>query len=81
MSNKNGKWLHAFDDYLDKFGLVKFAEINSLNINDFERSFKHYVSIIKSKLGSQFSEHKFAENDSEYLDDFTKSFKQYFAST
>ena len=79
MSNKNGKWLHAFDDYLEKFGLVKFAELNSLNIGDFERSFKHYTSVLKSKLGSQFSEHKFGEIDNELIDDFTKSFKQYFS--
>ena len=81
MSNKNGKWVSAFEDYLDKFGLVKFAELNSLNINDFERGFKHYVSIVKNKLGAQFSDYKFGEIDNEKIADFTKSFKQYFTIT
>ena len=71
------------EDFLNRFGLVKFAEVNSLNIGDFERSFKHYISILKDRtqnraLGRRFSNKKFGEIDNEYIDDFRKSFKHYF---
>ena len=79
MSKSNGKWLHAFENYLDRFGLVKFAELNSLNINDYERGFKHYLSKLKSKIGEQFSEHKFGEIDNKYILDFSKAFTKFFS--
>jgi len=79
MTENNGKWIAAFENYLDKFGLVKFAEVNSLNIGDFERSFKHYLSLVKDRsLARRFSNKKFSEIDNEYIDDFRKSFKHYF---
>ena len=79
MTENNGKWIGDFEDYLNKFGLVKFAEVNSLNIGDFERSLKHYLSIVKDRaLGRKFSNIKFGEIDNEFIDDFRKSFKQYF---
>lgn len=77
MTENNGKGIVAFEDFLNRFGLVKFAEVNSLNIGDFERSLvKHYFPIIKSKL--RLGYYKFAEIDNEYIDDFRKSFKHYF---
>lgn len=79
MTENNGKWIAAFENYLDRFGLVKFAEVNSLNIGDYERSFKHYISFVKDRaLGRRFSNKKFGEIDNEYIDDFRKSFKHYF---
>jgi hypothetical protein len=80
MTENNGKWIAAFEDYLDRFGLVKFAEVNSLNVGDFERSLKHYIAIIKTRaLGNiRFGDVKFGEIDNEYINDFRKSFMHYF---
>jgi len=63
-----------FKDYLDDFGLIKFAENNSLNIGDFERAFKHYLKIVKKPHGK----YKFGEVDNQYIRDFNSSFNRFF---
>jgi len=74
----NGKWIGS--NYLDRFGLVKFAETNSLNVGDFERSLHHYLLISKQKYREfiKFGEYKFGEIENDYINDFIKSFNNYF---
>ncbi len=63
-------------DFLVKyFGEIKFAEQNSLPINDFEHALKKYLSG-KSKLPR--GRYKFGEIDNSSVKDFTKSFINYF---
>ena len=63
-------------DFLIKyFGEIKFAEQNSLPINDFELALKKYLSG-KSKL--PHGHYKFGEIDNSSVKDFTKSFMSYF---
>ncbi|MCK4379698.1 MAG: hypothetical protein KAW51_01065 [Candidatus Lokiarchaeota archaeon] len=63
-------------DFLVKyFGEIKFAEQNSLPINDFELAFKKHFSR-KSKLPR--GRYKFGEIDNSAVKDFTKSFMNYF---
>ena len=74
-TESNHKWIDAFENYLDRFGLVKFAETNSLNMNDFERAFKHYLRILQKRPHGRYH---FGEVDNEYFQDFYDSFKTYF---
>ncbi len=63
-------------DFIMKyFGEIKFAEQNSLPINDFELALKKYLSG-KSKLPR--GRYKFGEIDNSSVKDFTKSFMNYF---
>ncbi|MFX1329507.1 MAG: hypothetical protein ACFE91_15370 [Promethearchaeota archaeon] len=62
-------------DYLKFFGEIKFAEQNSLPINDFELSLKKYFSG-KDKLPR--GRYKFGEINNSLVKDFTKSFMNYF---
>lgn len=70
-------------DYLKHFGEIKFAEENSMCINDFELSFKRYFSRKEKKPRDRYS---FSGVDSIYigeidnvcLKDFERSFKDYF---
>jgi hypothetical protein len=63
------------EDIMKYFGEIKFAEYNSLAINDFERAFKKHFSG-KSKLPR--GRYKFGEIDNSSVKDFTKSFISYF---
>ena len=63
-------------DFLVKyFGEIKFAEQNSLPINDFELALKKHLSG-KTKLPR--GRYKFGEIDNSSVKDFTKSFMNYF---
>ena len=62
-------------DYLKFFGEIKFAEHNSLPINDFELALKKLLSG-KTKLPR--GRYKFGEIDNSSVRDFTKSFMSYF---
>jgi hypothetical protein len=63
------------DNIMEYFGYIKFAEHNSLAINDYERALKKYLSG-KSKLPR--GRYKFGEIDNSLVKDFTKSFMNYF---
>ena len=67
--------INKFKDYLDDFGSIKFAENNSLNVGDFERSFNHYLKIVPKKPHGKY---KFGEVDNQYIRDFNSSFKSFF---
>ncbi len=62
-------------DFLLKFGEIKFAEENSIPINDFELSLKRYFSM-KEKM--PHGRYKFGEIDNSFVKDFTRSFLSYF---
>lgn len=62
-------------DYLMKFGEIKFAEENSMAINDFELSLKKYLSG-KEKL--PHGHYKFGEINNTLVRDFSRSFKSFF---
>ena len=63
-------------DFIEKyFGEIKFAEHNSLAINDYELALKKYLSG-KAKL--PHGHYKFGEIDNSFVNDFTKSFMNYF---
>lgn len=63
-------------DFIEKyFGEIKFAEYNSLVINDFELALKKHFSG-KTKLPR--GRYKFGEIDNSLVKDFTKSFLSYF---
>ena len=62
-------------DFLLKFGEIKFAEENSMCINDFENSLRKHFSG-KEKL--PHGRYKFGEVDNSSVKDFEKSFKAYF---
>jgi len=63
-------------DFIEKyFGEIKFAEHNSLAINDYELALKKYLSG-KTKLPR--GRYKFGEIDNSFVNDFTKSFMNYF---
>jgi hypothetical protein len=62
-------------DFLLKFGEIKFAEENSILINDFELSLKRYLSN-RDKMRRGRS--KFGEIDNSVVKDFTRSFLSYF---
>jgi len=64
------------DKFIEKyFGEIKFAENNSLAINDYERAIKKYLSR-KSKLPR--GRYRFGEINNSLVKDFTKSFMSYF---
>ena len=63
-------------EFLLKFGEIKFAEENSMPINDFERSLKRYFSIREKKMPR--GRYKFGEIDNSSVKDFTRSFLNYF---
>ncbi|MCK4286431.1 MAG: hypothetical protein KAX18_09525 [Candidatus Lokiarchaeota archaeon] len=62
-------------DFLKHFGEIKFAEENSMCINDFELAIKRYLFGKEKKHRGSF---KFGEIDNEYMKDFSRSFKKYF---
>lgn len=62
-------------DFLLKFGEIKFAEENSILINDFELSLKKYLS---SRDKIPRGRYKFGEIDNSAVKDFTRSFLSYF---
>jgi hypothetical protein len=62
-------------DFLLKFGEIKFAEENSILINDYELSLKRYFSM-KEKMPR--GRYKFGEIDNSSVKDFTRSFLNYF---
>ena len=53
-------------DYLKHFGEIKFAEENSMCINDYEHALKRHRS------------YKFGEINNSSIKDFEKSLKNYF---
>jgi len=63
-------------DFLLKFGEIKFAEENSMAINDFELAFKRHFSIREKKM--PHGRYKFGEIDNSLVKDFTRSFMNYF---
>ena len=62
-------------DFLEKFGEIKFAEENSMCINDFESSLRKHFS---GKERLPRGRYKFGEVDNSFVKDFTKSFKEFF---
>ena len=70
-------------DFLKFFGEIKFAEENSMCINDFELSFKRYFSRKEKKPQDRYN---FSGMDTIYigeidnvcLKDFERAFKNYF---
>jgi hypothetical protein len=63
------------ENILKFFGEIKFAEHNSLAINDYELALKRYLSG-KTKLPR--GRYKFGEINNSLVKDFTKSFISYF---
>ncbi|MFX0106143.1 MAG: hypothetical protein ACFE75_11715, partial [Candidatus Hodarchaeota archaeon] len=61
--------------FLLKFGEIKFAEENSIPINDFELSLKRYFT---SRDKIPHGRYKFGEIDNSSVKDFTRSFLSYF---
>ncbi len=62
-------------DWLLKFGEIKFAEENSIPINDFELSLKRHFSMKKKVPRGRY---KFGEIDNSLVKDYTRSFLSYF---
>jgi len=62
-------------DFLKHFGEIKFAEENSMCINDFELALKKHV-FGKKKIPSGY--YKFGEIDNSSTKDFEHSLKNYF---
>ncbi|MFX1346873.1 MAG: hypothetical protein ACFFAI_17385 [Promethearchaeota archaeon] len=62
-------------DFLKYFGEIKFAEENSMCINDFELAIKKHL-FGKKKIPSGF--YKFAEINNKSIKDFERSLKVYF---
>ncbi|MFW9941031.1 MAG: hypothetical protein ACFFFT_08315 [Candidatus Thorarchaeota archaeon] len=62
-------------DFLKHFGEIKFAEENSMCINDFELAIKKHL-FGKKKIPSGF--YKFAEINNKSIKDFERSLKVYF---
>ena len=67
------KMMKLFD--FKHFGEIKFAENNSLALNDFELALKKHFSA-KSKLPR--GRYKFGEIDNLLVKDFSRSFRSYF---
>ena len=63
-------------DFLLKFGEIKFAEENSMPINDYELALKRFFSIREKKMPR--GRYKFGEIDNSLVNDFTRSFMNYF---
>lgn len=63
------------ENIMKYFGEIKFAEHNSMAINDFELALKKYLAG-KSKLPR--GRYKFGEINNSFVKDFTKSFISYF---
>ncbi|MBY8989776.1 MAG: hypothetical protein KGD58_03395 [Candidatus Lokiarchaeota archaeon] len=62
-------------DFLKHFGEIKFAEENSMCINDYELALKKHV-FGKKKIPS--GHYKFGEIDNTSIKDFKRSLKNYF---
>ena len=62
-------------DFLKHFGEIKFAEENSMCINDFDLAIKRYLFGKEKKHHGTF---KSGEIDNERIKDFSRSFKSYF---
>jgi len=62
-------------EFLKYFGEIKFAEENSMLINDYELSLKRYFF---GKVKQPRIRYKFGELNNSYIKDFSKSFKRYF---
>lgn len=62
-------------DFLLKFGEIKFAEQNSIPINDFELSLKRYF-LTREKMPR--GRYKFGEINNASVKDYTRSFLNYF---
>ena len=62
-------------EFLKHFGEIKFAEENSMCINDYELALKKHV-FGKKKVPSGY--YKFGEIDNSSIKDFEKSLKNYF---
>ncbi|MFX1386455.1 MAG: hypothetical protein ACFE9M_04485 [Promethearchaeota archaeon] len=62
-------------EFLLKFGEIKFAEENSIPINDFELALKRYFSMREKMPRGRY---KFGEINNAYVKDFTRSFLNYF---
>ncbi|MHA2186153.1 MAG: hypothetical protein ACXADU_15065 [Promethearchaeota archaeon] len=70
-------------DYLKYFGEIKFAEENSMCINDFELSLKRYLSPRQKKPRERYNfsgvdKIYIGEIDNVCLKDFKRAFKNYF---
>ena len=62
-------------DFLKYFGEIKFAEENSMLINDYELALKKYFF---GKVKQPRSRYKFGEINNSSIKDFSHSFKRYF---
>lgn len=62
-------------EFLKYFGEIKFAEENSLLINDYELALKKHL-FGKKKTPRGF--YKFGEIDNQFVKDFERSLKNYF---
>jgi hypothetical protein len=62
-------------DFLLKFGEIKFAEENSIPINDYELSLKRYFYTREKMPRGRY---KFGEINNAAVKDFTRSFLNYF---
>ena len=64
------------DDFLLKFGVIKFGEESSYSLKDYERSLNNYL---KDKGKPRYSEYMSQEKSKKpQVADFEKSFKDYF---
>ena len=62
-------------DFLLKFGEIKFAEENSMCINDFELSLRKHLAGKEKRPRGRY---KFGEINNTLIKDFTTSFMNYF---
>jgi len=63
------------DDFLAKFGLIKFGEESSLSLKDFKKSLNNFL---KDERKPQYHSGYMSQEKSKSLADYEKSFKDYF---
>ena len=61
-------------NFMDNFGIVDFAELNNLCMNDFENSLKKYLKNGERRYKSYY---KPGEVNNKFMDDFSEAFQQY----
>ena len=61
-------------NFIDNFGIVEFAELNNLCMNDFEKSLKKYLKNGDRRYKSYY---KPGEVNNKFMEDFSEDFQQY----
>lgn len=61
-------------NFMDNFGIVDFAELNNLCMNDFENALKKYLKNGERRYKSYY---KPGEVNNKFMEDFSEDFQQY----